>query len=524
MLYEATPNEAISSKPTTWLVFVTMVKLQKASCSLFALTLFAFSLASCGRTSSTEGVLRVGNDAGFGGAETMDPYDGNRTWPTINMVFDRLIGVDEGFAPIPELALSWSSNVDLTEWTIQLRTGVKFHDGSEFDSEDVVYSIKRMIDPEFDSPIRAVLGVISSVRAVSKYEVLLTLATGEADLPLLLADYRALMTPVDSQSTIGKEPVGTGPFKMEVFDPAGTTVLLANEEYFFGRPQLDKIEVITFADSQSAAQALAGDQVDLLLAIDGKSSSMFGDKTKFTLQSIPSGDWNAIDFRVDREPFGDARVRKALRIAADRQVIADTVLGVGGGVVTCDTPVWSADPYRWDGDCPKDTEGAKKLLAEAGHPNGIEIEIYTSDVEVHMVELVTAYKDQVKDAGIRVTIRMADASGFWDDVWMKESAFVDSWGQRPATQVLNEVYRSTATWNPTGQADTELDKMLDGARATKNQAERAKKYAKIQEWLFENSAIFVPYHKTLTRAMSAKVKGIEPIVIDAVRWEKISVS
>ena len=501
-----------------------MNKIKKIIVSFVAFASISGVLASCGRTSAVSGVLRVGNDAGFGGAETMDPYDGNRTWPTINMVFDRLIGVDKDFSPIPELALSWSSNDDLTEWTIGLREDVKFHDGSEFDAEDVVYSIQRMIDPEFDSPILAVLGVISSVKAVSQYKVLLTLTTGEADLPLLLADYRALMTPVDSQATIGKEPIGTGPFKMEIFDPAGTTVLLANEDYFFGQPKLERIEIITFADSQSAAQALAGDQVDLLLAIDGKSSSMFGDESKFILQNIPSGDWNAIDFKVDQKPFDDARVRKALRIAADRQIIADTVLGVGGGVVACDTPVWSADPYRWDGDCPKDTEGAKKLLAEAGYPNGIDIEIHTSDVEVHMVELATAYKDQVKDAGIRVTIKMADASGFWDDVWMKESAFVDSWGQRPATQVLNEVYRSTASWNPTGQIDNDLDKMLDEARATRDEAERAKKYAQIQQRLFENSAIFLPYHKTLTRAMSSKVKGIEPIVIDAVRWEKISVS
>jgi ABC-type transport system substrate-binding protein len=66
--------------------------------------------------------------------------------------------------------------------------------------------------------------------------------------------------------------------------------------------------------------------------------------------------------------------------------------------------------------------------------------------------------------------------------------------------------------------------MLDEARSTKDQPERTAKYARIQERLFENSAIFLPYHKTLTRAMSSKVKGIEPIVIDAVRWEKISVS
>lgn len=264
----------------------TMNKLQKIFVTFLAFGLISGGLASCGRTSSASGVLRVGNDAGFGGAETMDPYDGNRTWPTINMVFDRLIGVDKDFSPIPELALSWSSNDDLTEWTLELREGVKFHDGSEFDADDVVYSIERMIDPEFDSPILAVLGVISSVTAVSKYEVLLTLSTGEADFPLLLADYRALMTPVDSQATVGKTPIGTGPFKMETFDPAGTTVLLANEDYFFGQPKLERIEVITFADSQSAAQALAGDQIDLLLAIDGKSSAMFGDQARSSLCRI----------------------------------------------------------------------------------------------------------------------------------------------------------------------------------------------------------------------------------------------
>jgi peptide/nickel transport system substrate-binding protein len=481
-------------------------------------------LVSCGRTTAVAGTLRVGNDAGFGGAETMDPYDGNRTWPTINMVFDRLIGVDKNFSPIPELALSWSPNDDLTEWTIALREGVKFHDGSDFNADDVVYSVNRMIDPEFDSPVRAVLGVIESATAVNPYTVQLKLQSGEADLPSLLADYRALMTPENSQETIGKTPIGTGPFRMETFDPEGTTVLLANEDYFFGKPELSKIEIITFADSQSAAQALSGNQVDLLLAIDGKTSSIFEDESKFSIQTIPSGDWNAIDFRIDQEPFSDPRVLKALRIAADRQVIADTVLGVGGGVVACDTPVWSADPYRWNGDCAKDVEGAKLLLAEAGFPDGIDIDVYTSDVEVHMVELVEAYQQEVKDAGIRVNIKMVDASGFWDDVWMKESAFVDSWGQRPAAQVLNEVYRSTAAWNPTGMADPTLDAMLDEARSTKDLSERTNKYIAVQEYLYANSAIFLPYHKTLTRAMSSKVNGIEPIVIDAVRWENISVS
>ncbi len=492
---------------------------------VLALAGASLAVGACGGSggSSSNGVLRVANDEGLGSAATMDPYDGNRFWPAINMVFDRLIGVDKDFKPIPELATDWKSNADLTEWTLSLRTGVKFHDGSAFDASDAVYSINRMIDPEFDSPVRAVLGIIQKAEAPDPATLKLTLAAGEADLPVLLADYRALMTPEGSQATVGKEPVGTGPFRMEKFDPEGTTVLTANPDYFLGAPKLSRIEIPTIADASSATQALVGGQVDLLLSVDAKSAALFGDTSKFTLQRIPSGDWNAIDFRVDQKPFDDPKVRKALRMAVDRQALTDVVLGKDGGVPSCDTPVWSGDPYRWNGSCAQDIEGAKKLLAEAGYPDGIDIEVFTSDVEDHMVDLVTAYQEQVKAAGIRVKLTMADSSGYWDDVWMKEPAFVDSWGQRPAAQVLNEVYRSTATWNVTGAKDTTLDGMLDDARSTADAATRADKYQKIQQYLFDNTAIFVPYHKTLVRAMSASVKGIEPVVIDAVRWEKIQV-
>lgn len=453
----------------------------------------------------------------------MDPYDGNRFWPAINMVFDRLIGVDKNFSPIPELATKWESNADSTVWTLTLRSGVKFHDGSAFDANDAVYSINRMIDPKFDSPVRAVLGIISKAEAVDTHTLKLALSAGEADLPVLLADYRALMTSEGSKDSIGKTPVGTGPFKMDKFDPEGKTKLSANKDYFLGAPKLAGIEISTIADSASATQALAGGQVDLLLSVDAKSTPLFADASKFTVQHIPSGDWNAIDFSVAKKPFDDPRVRKALRIAVDRQKLTDVVLGKDGGVPTCDTPVWSGDPYRWNGECTQDIAGAKKLLADAGFPNGIDIEIFTSDVEEHMVDLVQAYQEQAKAAGIRVKLTMSDSSGYWDNVWMKEPVFVDSWGQRPAAQVLNEVFRSTATWNPTGLKDSALDTMLNDARSTADAKSRTAKYQAIQQHIFENTAMFIPYHKTLVRAMSAKVKGIEPIVIDAVRWEKIEV-
>lgn len=484
--------------------------------------LVGFVLATSGAARADQ-VFRMAHDLGYGGAETMDPYDPNRFWPPINMVFDRLVGVDARFSPIPELATEWAPSADLKAWTLKLRPGVVFHDGSTFDAEDVVYSLKRMIDPEFDSPVRAVLGIISDVKAIDPLTVEIDLSVGEADLPVLLADYRALMTPTDSKATIGQQPIGTGPFKVEALDPEGTTVLAANERYFFGRPLLDRIEIAAISDSAARVQALLAGQIDMLLSVDAKQAPLFAGNPDFVSQRVPTGDWNAITMRVNEKPFDDPRIRKALRIAVDREALTRLVVGEGGGTVSCDTPVWPGDPYRWEGDCKRDVAGAKALLAEAGYPDGIDVEVFTSDVEENMVAIVEAYQAQAAEAGIRVKLTLSAASGFWDDVWMKKPMFVDSWGQRPAAQVLNEVYRSTASWNSTAYDNPAFDSLLDKARSEPDFEKRKAMYVDLQKLLFEDGGNFIPYHKNLLRIMRSNVKGIEPVVVDAIRWEKVSV-
>ena len=471
-----------------------------------------------------ETTLRMAHDLGFGAKTTMDPYDPNRFWPTIDMVFDGLADFDPKGLPRPRLATEWSSSVDLKTWTFKLRPGVKFHDGSDFDATDVIYSFKRMIDPEFDSPIRAVLGIIADIKAIDPLTVEFSLSTAEADFPLLTADYRAMITPEGSKDTINVTPIGTGPFKVETLSAEGTTVLAVNPDYFRGRPGVGKIEMIAIPDSAARVQALLAGQIDLLQYLDPKQSALFDNNPEFVLQRIPSGDWNALAVQTNVKPFDDVRIRKALRLAADREDLIKLVLGEGNGVVACDTPVWSGDPYRWEGSCPQDIEGAKKLLAEAGYPDGIDVEIFTSDVEEGMVPIVEVYQAQAKEAGIRVKLTMTAADGFWDNVWMKKPFFVDSWGQRPATQVLNEVYRSGAPWNPTVWTRPDFDALLDKARAEPDFATRKTLYGEAQKMLFEEGGNFIPYHRVLLRVVRSNIKGIEsPVVIDNFDWSKISI-
>ncbi len=432
--------------------------------------------------------------------------------------------LDPAGNPGPRLATGWTASDDLKTWTVTLQPDVKFQDGSDFEASDVVWSFNRMTDAVFDSPVRAVLGIIEQTEAVDALTVRFHLSGAEADFPLLLGDYRALILPDGMTADMVRDaPIGTGPFKMETHAPEATTVLAANDGYWMGKPVLDAVEIVGIADSSARLQGLIAGQIDMLLYTDPKQERLFGSNPAFHVQHIPSGDWNAITWQVDQEPYDDPRVRKAMRIAVNRQEMMDLLLGPGNGVVSCDTPVWSGDPYRWDTDCPQDIEGARALLAEAGYPDGIDVEIATADVEENMVQIVEVYQQQVAPAGIRVSLKLTGADGFWDDVWMKSPAFTDSWGQRPATQVLNEVYRSTASWNTSNWRLPEFDAMLDAARAEPDLEQRKALYAGVQKELFEEGGVFVPYHKVVMRVLSSKVHGIEaPFVTENIPWHTVS--
>lgn len=470
------------------------------------------------------GTLRMTHDLGMGGAETLDPYDANRFWPTIDMVFEGLVTADPKSGVLPALATSWQSSPDLKIWTFKLRPHVTFQDGSPFTSADVVYSIGRMTDAKFDSPLRSTLGIIKSVKAVDPLTVEMDLSTGEADLPLLLADYRALITKTGSAGDFKTHAIGTGPFEIKALSVQGTTVLDAYPGYWRGKPQLDSIKITAIADSSARIQALLGGQIDLLLTIDPKQAPLVEHDPALRVQHVQTGNWNGLMMNMTDKPFNDPRVRKALRMVVDRDTLSTLVLGKGGGVPTCDDPIWEGDRYYWNGACPRDIAGAKKLLVEAGYPNGIDVELWTSDVEENMVALAEAYQAQAKDAGIRVKVTVAASDGYWDKVWRHMPFVVDSWDQRPATQVLNEAFRSGAPWNSTYQADPVFDKMVDEARSEPDFAKRRALYIAIQERLFALSGALIPYHKVILRAMSSHLEGMQPVPQDDIRWDQVSMT
>lgn len=467
--------------------------------------------------------LRTPHQLEWRGQESLDPISSTRFYYPIQMLYSRLVRQDETGTPSPELATTWTANENATQWTFHLRENVKFHNGQALTAADVVATINRILDPKRDAPVRAVLSIIEEVTAVSDSEVLFTLNKAHSDLPILLMDYRIKILPAKVDQDKSLVGIGTGPFKLENLNVEGTTKLIANNEYWEGKPQLDGIDLIAIADDSARVQALLARQIDWIgwSGVTSQQLPLFQSNRMFKVDSIATGDWRGIIFKNDVAPFTDPKVRKALRIVTDREEMARLVLGGDGGSTSCDTPVWAGDQYRMNIECEQDIEGAKKLLAEAGFPDGIDIDLYTSNTDTYFRPLVEIYQRQAAKANIRVHIKMTPADSYWNDVWMKKSAFTTMWGQRPTDQVLNEVFRSTASWNESSWSKSEFDQLLDKARLTLDFDSRKKLYIEAQDMLWQESGSLIPFHLSNHRVMMKNVTI--PSVDDfSIRWDLVT--
>ena len=177
---------------------------------------------------------------------------------------------------------------------------VNFHDGSSFGSEDVLYSINRVLDPEIKSPARSALKMIDKVEAVDGSTVKFTLSTPFADMPLQLMDYRIRMILEGSGDTIATTGIGTAPFKLVKFDAEGVTKLVANMDYYEGAPGVAEMEIIGIGDGQARVQALLGGQIDFENTVTNLQRPMFENSPKFALTAVPTGNWRGLVFRTDQ--------------------------------------------------------------------------------------------------------------------------------------------------------------------------------------------------------------------------------
>ncbi|MBC7133877.1 MAG: ABC transporter substrate-binding protein [Roseovarius sp.] len=487
------------------------------------LALIILLLMASAAWSAPRGTFRHAHNVGFGAASSLDPASPGRVLQIIEKVQSRLVRPGVDGMPAPDLATAWFPDETGTVWTFRIREGVRFHDGSTLDAGDVVYSLGRVIDPDRGSPARAAVQMVESIAATGPFTVRMTLSSPFADFPLQLMDPRLRIIPEDAGDTVARSGVGTGPFRVERFNPDGITVLTAFEDYWEGPPRLARIEVIGVPDAQARLQAFLAGQLDMERGIAPVLRRALARSPRYQLLEIPTGNWMGLSFRNDVPPFDDMRVRRALRLVVDREEMLDLALD-GGGVISCDTPVAPNDQYRVAMDCPPDIARARALLAEAGYPDGIDIKVHVSSLDQSWPVIGVAFQEQAARAGIGVTLVNAAADGYWSQVWMKKDAFATSWGERPADQVLNEAFHSGARWNESRYHNPEFDRLLEAARAELDFVRRRALYHAAQRLLIETSGTLIPFHVTQLVVLSNRVTHFDPVPNDALRWHLVAVA
>ncbi|WP_293780083.1 ABC transporter substrate-binding protein [uncultured Aeromicrobium sp.] len=464
----------------------------------------AFGLAACGapalsvperaatgpaRRGATMRIARPAASA----AETLDPASSLSAYEYLGALYNRLVRLNREGETIPDLATDWSSNADATVWDFRLRTGVNFHDGRRLTSRDVRYTFEHLLDPDTASPQAGTLSIIAGIDAVDDTSVRFRLSTPNAEFPSLLTAYQCYIIPEDSADTIGRTGIGTGPFILESYTPAGAGAVRANEDYFDGRAALDRIEFYSIQDTSARVNALLSRQVDLLSQtnLDNPTARVVANSPGTTVARVTNAQWYTIPMLATSEEFADPRMRQAMKLAYDPRAILSTALQ-GTGTAGWDNPVPPELAAHLDVQREYDPEKARSILKQIGR-EGFSTRIYTSAYEPNFTAIAVAFADQVKQAGIDLRITNVAADSYYTQVWMSEPLMVSYWFTgRPVDQLLNQIFRTGSSYNESAWSNPQFDQLLDAARADTNDTTRRQKYQDAQQLVIDDGADLTP--------------------------------
>jgi len=475
---------------------------------VYLLLIVSTLLSACGPTvqptaepTKAPQCLRIALSMASGEANSLDTINvpASEQAVILNQVYEQLMDLDSDFVVHPQLAVSWEPNADATEWTFHLRQGVQFSDGRPFTAKDVVWTYKRLIDPNVGSEAAATLAFLNpaGIIAVDDYTVVFKTDKPVPELPVLITTKNTWIVPDGSTSeSLKLNGVGTGPFIPVDFQPVQQPHrFVKNPNYW--QPGLPKSECVDFYVIQEPTTRVAAIQtgeVDLVELVDFSTIPTLKGDPNVSLLETKASQSLTFSFWVDTPPFDNPKVRQALKKLIDRQAMLDTAL-LGFGDIGDDNPVPPSSPYAWRSTVPpRDVEGAKALLAEAGYGPGnpLKLDLNTADAIPGMVALAQLFKEQAAEAGVQVNVITNPPAEYWDNVWMKQPFCISSWLMRHPGEGLAIAYRSNSQYNETHWFRPDYDALLDAANTTVDQAARIALYKQAEQMLTEEGGVIIP--------------------------------
>jgi peptide/nickel transport system substrate-binding protein len=390
-------------------------------------------------------------------------------------VFDALTELQRDGEMNPRLAESWSSSDDLTQWTFKLRKGVKFHDGSPFTADDVVFTITRVLN-DSKTPLRTFVKLVKTVEKVDDHTVKFTLIQPYSifyrQISYVNIMSKAYWEKVGDEG-YAKKPVGTGPYKFVEWVKDDRMVLEANEGYWRGAPAIKKAILRPIPSEPSRVSALLSGEIDLVPSLPPSLLPQVKAAPNLNAGIAPSFRTIFIAF-TNKPPFDKPKIREAIDVAIDRKSITEKLLrGLG-------EPAGSMVPPMDIGFDPSlkpvayDPERAKALVKEAGYKGEVISIQYPSNNIVMANEVVQAIAGYMTAAGLKVEIRPLEFTAFFP-LWLQsriDSMYFFAFGssQYHGETVLTTMYEKGA--NAQWDVDMEIDRLLKAQRAEKDPAKQ----------------------------------------------------
>jgi len=393
----------------------------------------------------------------------------------------------------PDLAESWTLSPDGTVWTFKLRKGVQFHKGyGEMTAEDVKFSLERQINKTPGTRYGVNLEIIKSIEVVDPHTIQIALKSFDPIFLLRMVGYQngyiVSKKAAEKPDQFKWNPIGTGPFYFDRHVPREKIVLKAFDKFAGGRPQIDEVHWYDVPEDATKLIGLEKGTFDLLYP--EVVTADFAEQIKkmgYLIDRRGPGSQERFYINMTKPPFDDIRVRRAFMHAIDRKAIKETLYPGDLGHIPMQFPEYNP-------------EMAKKLLAEAGHPNGFTIKNYFISKSFFYPKVLTLAQEQLKKVGINVELQIVEHATFHENIRKNLNPFVLYGGTRitDADPWLSLFFESTEIPDPaTGNKGTNfahyksMDDLLQAGRVERDVKKRAAIYAEAQKRL-ERDLVCLP--------------------------------
>jgi peptide/nickel transport system substrate-binding protein len=491
-------------------------------------------------------------------AVSMDPHGSNDvpSEQVRDVLYDGLLAQDENLEIYGKLAEDWEQ-VDDTTWRFNLREGVTFHDGSEFNAEVVKANIERLLDPALASPRAFVLEMVTEVNVVDDYTVELVTEYPYSPLPnslthgsgkmlskeLIDADYENALQEAGEDMTVeeyyelrdegGEEheevanaiagdvaslvesgPVGTGYMQFDSRSPGSNTSVVKYDDYWDGPVNLDSANFKVVSETGSRIAELETGSSQFIAMVQSANVDRVENMPDVTLDRQDSASIDYIGFNTEKEPFDDPLVRQAITHAFDKEAVLSGVYNdsgtpavgpLGPGILGYDENLEGLD---------YDMDEARDLLAEAGYEDGFDVDLMVNDDNPERVDMAVFLQESLAELNINVNVEQVEWGAYLEATGNGEhDMFILGWSNSTGDpdNGISPLYHSDYVGSDGNRSffqNDELDALLDEGKSVTDEGEREEIYNQAQELLVEEApAIFVRYSENLN-AYSNSVKDL----------------